>query len=68
MNNCTQSFTPREMEVALLVRQGYSDMQIASELGLSYNTIYNYIRIVRAKTATVGKNRVCLSNAISAVL
>ncbi len=68
MNNCTQILTQRETEVALLVQQGYSDMQIAAKLGLSYNTICNYIRIVRVKTATIGKNRVCLSNAISVAL
>ena len=68
MNNCTQSFTPREMEVALLVRQGYSDMQIAAKLGLSYHTVCSYIQTIRIKTATIGKNRVCLSNAIGVAL
>ena len=68
MNNCTQSLTQRETQIALLIRQGMSDMQIAAQLGLSYNTVRNYVQVIRIKTATSGKNRVCLSNAISVAL
>ncbi len=68
MNNCTQSLTQRETQIALLVRQGLSDMQIAAKLGLIYHTVCSYIQTIRIKTATIGKNRVCLSNAISVAL
>ena len=35
--------TPREKEVAHLVSKGFSNKQIAAELGLAYSTIKNHV-------------------------
>ena len=41
--------TPREQEVLELVGRGLSERQIASSLGLSYETARSYVKAVRRK-------------------
>ncbi|MBX6765345.1 MAG: response regulator transcription factor, partial [Rubrobacteraceae bacterium] len=38
--------TPRQREVALLVAQGLANRQIASELGISENTVANHVAAI----------------------
>ena len=44
-----ESLTPREHEVARLLRQGYPDRQIASMLGISPRTVGVHVQHVLAK-------------------
>jgi len=47
---CTEPrLTPREQEVLELIGRGLSDRQIASSLGLSYETARSYVKAVRRK-------------------
>ncbi len=41
--------TPRERDVLRLIAQGYSNSEIAEELGLAYQTVRNYISRIYSK-------------------
>ena len=41
--------TPREEEVLALMVRGLKDRQIAEAMGLSYETVRNYVKTVRSK-------------------
>jgi len=41
--------TPREEEVLALMVRGLKDRQIAEAMGLSYETVRNYVKTVRGK-------------------
>ncbi|MFN9531285.1 MAG: response regulator transcription factor, partial [Cyanobacteriota bacterium] len=41
--------TPRETDVFELMGQGLRDRQIAEAMGLSYETVRNYVKTVRGK-------------------
>ena len=47
--------TPRELAVALLVADGLDDATIARRLGLSPNTVANYIRRIRLRLALASR-------------
>lgn len=49
--------TRREREVNQLLSDGYSNLEIASELGLGYQTVKNYVSVVYRK---LGKKRFTL--------
>lgn len=48
-NTGGQRLTPRESEVAKLAAQGLTNRQIGRQIGLSPNTIGNYLKKVYAK-------------------
>ncbi|MCC7411596.1 MAG: helix-turn-helix domain-containing protein [Gammaproteobacteria bacterium] len=41
--------TPRQIEIASLLRVGMSNMQIAAELGISIRTVQNHLRLIYEK-------------------
>ncbi len=44
------ALTPREEEVAALVRLGYDVEQIADELGIGMWSVRDHVKMIRAKT------------------
>jgi DNA-binding NarL/FixJ family response regulator len=48
-NSAIRVLTPREREIALLAARGLTNRQIAAELGLSINTMSNYLKRIYAK-------------------
>lgn len=42
-------FTKREEEIAKLVAQTYTNVEIAKELGISVNTVKSYLKIIYQK-------------------
>lgn len=51
--------TPREMEVALLVGQGLSNLEIANRLGLALETVKVHLRRALRKTGADGRAELC---------
>ena len=49
--------TPRELSVLTLIAQGYSDKQIALELGLARSTVSNCVGVILQKLSA--PNRTC---------
>lgn len=41
--------SPREQQVALLIREGYTDKQIAAQLGMAERTVRVYIARIKRK-------------------
>lgn len=54
------SLTPREWQVCQLAAQGKSNKQIAAELGLSVNTVQNYLKSAYKKLGV--SSRAALAN------
>lgn len=51
MSEHTSHLTARQLSVALLVADGYTDKQIAPMLGIAENTVGNYITAISAALA-----------------
>ena len=47
--NETEKLSPRELEVLELLAKGYLYKEISESLGLSYETVHNYIRRIYEK-------------------
>lgn len=54
------SLTPRELDVCRLAAQGKANKQIAAELGLSVNTVQNYLKSAYRKLGI--SSRAALAN------
>jgi DNA-binding NarL/FixJ family response regulator len=48
-NDVLKSLTPRERQIALLAARGLTNRQIATEVGLSINTVSNHLKRVYPK-------------------
>jgi RNA polymerase sigma factor (sigma-70 family) len=55
VSKAVSTLTPREQEVLDLIGRGLTDRQIATNLGLSYETARTYVKTVRRKLGS--KNR-----------
>lgn len=42
-------FTPRQKEVLRLISLGYTNMQIAENLSITYSTVKAYVRLIQTK-------------------
>ena len=49
LNEILKLLTPRERQIALLAARGLTNRQIATEIGLSINTVSNHLKRVYAK-------------------
>lgn len=47
--------TPREVEILTLVKEGYTDKQIAEELGIAPETVKNHLSVIYIRLGV--KNR-----------
>ena len=47
--------TPREMEVLWLIANGKSNLDIATELAISFNTVTNHVKNILGKTGCANR-------------
>jgi DNA-binding CsgD family transcriptional regulator len=57
LNSKSYNLTPRELEVAHLVKQGKSNKQIAELLDISVRSVESHRRMIRRKLGLRGKDR-----------
>ena len=57
-------FTQREREIASMLATGLTNMEIAKELGISYNTVNTHIGNIRCKLGMRGQNIISVLNAV----
>lgn len=44
-----RDFTPRQIEVLRLISLGYTNIQIAKKLDITYSTVKAYVRLIQTK-------------------
>lgn len=64
--SCTVTVTlsPRENDVARLLRMGLTNREIGNQLGITEGTVLVHIKNIRMRTSTVGCSRVELALAL----
>jgi DNA-binding CsgD family transcriptional regulator len=53
----TTRLTPRERDVAALVRRGYTNKEVAAELFLTAKTVEFHLRNIYAKVGVIGRQQ-----------
>ena len=62
------SFTPSEVNVALLVLEGLTYAEMAKRLGVSYHTVHTHVKAIHAKARVASNGRLqALLQSIKAV-